>query len=93
MISILIPVYNYDITGLVTELHRQCMDLDMPFEIICYDDGSQSEYKVQNQTIGQIEFVKYKEIEKNHFWTCFLLFKNLIYKFLKRSESINLNIY
>jgi len=66
MISILIPVYNYDITGLVTELHRQGMDLGIPFEIICYDDGSQPEYKVQNQTIGLIEFVKYKEIEKNH---------------------------
>ena len=63
MISILIPVYNYDVTELVAELHRQCMDLGMPFEILCYDDGSQSDFKAKNQIIA-LEFVQYKEMDR-----------------------------
>ena len=65
MISILIPVYNFDVTELATELNRQCMDLGMPFEILCYDDGSKPDFKTQNQTIT-LEFVTYKELDKNH---------------------------
>jgi len=40
MLSILIPVYNYDITELVTKLTLQCVKTKIPFEIICVDDGS-----------------------------------------------------
>jgi len=64
MISVLIPIYNYPIAELVTELQRQCMDLSMPFEILCFDDGSKAEYKDQNQQIS-LEFVKYKELDEN----------------------------
>ncbi len=40
MLSILIPVYNYDVTRLVTDLASQCKTTGKPFEIICADDGS-----------------------------------------------------
>ncbi len=40
MLSILIPVFNYDVTELVTELALQCQKTEIPFEIICVDDGS-----------------------------------------------------
>lgn len=40
MLSILIPVYNYDVTKLVTELHKQCVATQIQFEIICLDDAS-----------------------------------------------------
>lgn len=40
MISILIPVYNWDISNLVKETHKQCEDLSIPFEIIALDDCS-----------------------------------------------------
>ncbi|MFK7756793.1 MAG: glycosyltransferase family 2 protein [Flavobacteriales bacterium] len=40
MLSILIPVYNYDVTELVTELSKQCVAMRIQFEIICLDDAS-----------------------------------------------------
>ncbi len=40
MISILIPVYNYNIVPLVKEIHDQTMALRIPFEIIVFDDHS-----------------------------------------------------
>ena len=43
MLSILIPTYNYDITHLVYELHKQASEAEIDFEIICLDDGSKSE--------------------------------------------------
>lgn len=41
MISILIPTYNYNITGLVSDLHKQAIELQTGFEIIVIDDASQ----------------------------------------------------
>lgn len=38
LLSVLIPTFNYDVTNLVFELRRQCVELDFPFEIICADD-------------------------------------------------------
>ena len=40
MLSILIPTYNYNIVSLVTELHKQCVECNIKFEILVYDDGS-----------------------------------------------------
>lgn len=40
MLSILIPTYNYDVTNLVTEIHKQCKETAIPFEIIVSDDAS-----------------------------------------------------
>ena len=40
MISICIPVYNFNITALVNELSNQVNSLNIPCEIIVIDDGS-----------------------------------------------------
>lgn len=40
MISILIPVYNYNVVPLVKEMHKQTVALQIPFEIIVFDDHS-----------------------------------------------------
>jgi hypothetical protein len=40
MLSILIPIYNFNAVPLVKELQKQCMECDLEFEIICIDDCS-----------------------------------------------------
>lgn len=40
MISICIPVYNFDVIGLVKALEEQCRQLSVPAEIILIDDAS-----------------------------------------------------
>jgi glycosyltransferase involved in cell wall biosynthesis len=42
-ISVLIPVYEYNPTALLTALHKQCSTLSVPFEIIVFDDCSSYE--------------------------------------------------
>lgn len=40
MLSVLIPVYNWDITALVKQIHAQCSQLSVEFEILALDDFS-----------------------------------------------------
>lgn len=40
MLSILIPIYNYNVRELLTEIHRQAVETGIEFEIICFDDNS-----------------------------------------------------
>ena len=40
MLSILIPVYNFDITSLVDSLRKELLTLDIIYEICCLDDAS-----------------------------------------------------
>ncbi|NRT17056.1 glycosyltransferase involved in cell wall biosynthesis [Flavobacterium sp. 28A] len=54
MLSILIPIYNYNAFPLVQELHKQCVKCNIDFEILCQDDCS-SEYVNENQTINTLE--------------------------------------
>lgn len=63
MISILIPVYNFDIVDLVKTLHLQACTANIPFEIICIDDGSTEKY--QNESLRAISKVRYSELSKN----------------------------
>ncbi len=51
MISVLIPVYNFDIQLLVKDLHQQLLEAGIPFEIRCYDDGSQENFKNINRQL------------------------------------------
>lgn len=51
MISVLIPIYNYNVLGLVNEIHDQLMDCKIPFEIICLDDGSDDHFVKENTEI------------------------------------------
>lgn len=65
MISILIPVYNFDPRPLVKSLHVQCKQAGIAFEIICLDDASQEEFKKNNREMSGWENVVYNELEKN----------------------------
>lgn len=59
MISVLIPVFNYDVTSLVTNVHTQLQICNITYEIICLDDGSCAETLEQNDRISNLEFTKY----------------------------------
>jgi len=52
MLSILIPVYNYNILPLVNELVKQCNFREIDFEILCQDDASNSSENILNQEIN-----------------------------------------
>ncbi len=65
MLSILIPIYNYDVTQLVNDLLEQCKGLDTPTEIICYDDNSQPLYEAANAWMTNDSDVVYKVLPKN----------------------------
>ena len=52
MLSILIPVYNYNVLPLVNELVKQCSFNGIDFEILCQDDASNSSENILNQEIN-----------------------------------------
>lgn len=65
MLSICIPVYNFNVVKLVTELHNQASQLQINFEIICIDDCSESNFKHQNKSITELSRVNYIELNEN----------------------------
>ncbi|MFK7781948.1 glycosyltransferase family 2 protein [Psychroserpens sp.] len=65
MISVLIPIYNYNVVTLVTQIHAQLQLCDIPFEIICLDDASTSDCVVKNEKISNFEFITYLKSNTN----------------------------
>ncbi|WP_035670650.1 glycosyltransferase family 2 protein [Flavobacterium sp. 83] len=65
MLSILVPIYNYNVYPLVLELHKQCMDCGIDFEILCQDDASQSSLNVFNENINTIAKCSFISLKKN----------------------------
>lgn len=65
MLSILIPVFDFDIRQLVEELHTQCLDWGGDFEIICLDDASAEKWQQCNQEIKDKSFVQLIILEQN----------------------------
>jgi glycosyltransferase involved in cell wall biosynthesis len=65
MLSILIPVYNFDVTTLVNDLHKQASAAGIVFEIRCYDDCSYAAFKELNATTSQHSSVEYIELPEN----------------------------
>lgn len=63
-LSILIPVYNYDITKLVREISDQVMGLDLNYEIRVYEDGSTLFLK-NNRSINKYNHCIYRELPNN----------------------------
>jgi glycosyltransferase involved in cell wall biosynthesis len=51
MLSICIPIYNFDATSLVGQLHQQVVNNSLPAEIICIDDGSSDKFREINEII------------------------------------------
>lgn len=64
MLSILIPVYNYDVFALVKTLHIQCTKSKIVFEIIVLDDAS-TLFTTQNQQITQFTNASFLTLESN----------------------------
>lgn len=65
MLSILIPVYNFNCIVLVQELHHQCVKTKVAFEILILDDTS-TLFKEENRTLNELSHCQY--IESNiHF--------------------------
>lgn len=65
MVSILIPIYNFNIVPLVQDLHQQCESCGIVYEIIGLDDGSTTFYKHKNRSVAQFNNVIYKELPQN----------------------------
>jgi glycosyltransferase involved in cell wall biosynthesis len=65
MLSILIPIYNISCSDLVEDLVVQCDEINIPYEIICMDDGSLQPYKNSNRKIYDLSNVQYIELEEN----------------------------
>ncbi|PBJ12157.1 glycosyltransferase family A protein [Flavobacterium sp. ACN6] len=64
MLSIVIPVYNYNIFSLVETLYKQALECTIPFEIICLDDASH-DFTIENQRIKQFKNVSFTVLEQN----------------------------
>jgi glycosyltransferase involved in cell wall biosynthesis len=64
MLSILIPVYNYNVLPLVQKLHAQAMQANIAFEIIVVDDCSTIEQK-DNYRINELEHYRFLENNSN----------------------------
>jgi glycosyltransferase involved in cell wall biosynthesis len=65
MLSILIPVYNFNIVPLVTELHKQATRAGIPFEIIVLDDCSSTLLRDQNKDVANLAGVRFCELDTN----------------------------
>jgi glycosyltransferase involved in cell wall biosynthesis len=65
MISICIPVYNFDVTELVEMLLEQSTTIHEEVEILVFDDRSNSFYKKRNSLLTKYDTVSYLEFETN----------------------------
>ncbi|NQY05638.1 MAG: glycosyltransferase [Flavobacteriaceae bacterium] len=65
MLSVLIPVYNYLVSDLVFELHRQLIRSGVDFEILLLDDASKKEFSLKNNQQLQLNHVSYAIANQN----------------------------
>lgn len=65
MLSICIPVFNYDVRGVTRELHRQAVESLPGFEILLVDDHSGETFRRINSELQKLENVNYTELGKN----------------------------
>ena len=64
-LSILIPVFNRDVSELVKSLLVQLLDWPGPVEIRLLDDSSTEEFRVQNRALATLPGVVYRELSLN----------------------------
>lgn len=64
-LSILIPVYNWDVRELINSLISQLKDWPGPTEIILLDDGSQAEFRELNRRLAAHPTTHYHELPRN----------------------------
>ncbi len=66
MLSICVPVYNYDICELINILNKQCQACNIPYEINVYDDFSDTKYRNKNRSVIDLNRVNYVELSENY---------------------------
>ena len=67
ILSILIPVYNYNCVALVKALQQQAENCNIDYEILVADDGSDNaDILSQNREINSIPYSVYHEMGQNH---------------------------
>ena len=64
-LSVLIPVFNWDVNELVASLLAQGADWPGPIEIILFDDGSREEFRSLNRSLASRPGVRYHELAQN----------------------------
>ncbi|MGI4875699.1 MAG: glycosyltransferase [Janthinobacterium lividum] len=64
-LSILIPVFNRDVTPLVTPLLSQVPAWPAELEVVLLDDESEEKYRLKNRPLGQLPGVRYHELPHN----------------------------
>ncbi|HSV89096.1 MAG TPA: glycosyltransferase family 2 protein [Bacteroidales bacterium] len=65
MISICIPIYNFDVRQLVVGLHAQALELNAGIEILLFDDCSNNHFKEKNRELTSLYLVSYLELSEN----------------------------
>jgi len=64
MISVLIPIFNYDVTKLVGLLKEQLISAKCKFEIICIDDAS-TDFFLENDSLIEQDNVTFYKLPEN----------------------------
>ncbi len=64
MISVCIPVYNYNVIELAKELSSQAVKASVPVEVVFLDDGSEKSVLDMNRAVQSFEKVRFYE-QKN----------------------------
>ena len=64
-LSVLIPVYQREVAGLVRALLAQATDWPGPVEILLLDDGSDEEVRQLNRPLATLPGVQYHELPQN----------------------------
>ncbi len=59
MLSILVPLYNYNVYPLAKQIVEQAVKLDIDFEFICIDDASNSPLNVGNEKVNTLKNAKF----------------------------------
>lgn len=66
MISVLIPIYNYNVHPLVSELQAQLIESQIDYEIILADDASSDEsMRNHNAQLNKLENIRLIQLEEN----------------------------
>ncbi len=66
MLSICIPVFNFEVGSLVTDLLAQAKALHDDFEILLWEDGSTESYRQKNRYLKDLDSrIAYKELAEN----------------------------
>ncbi len=66
MLSVLIPVFNYDVNNLISVIHDQLTAAGLPYEILVLDDYSDQQYINSNKGINNLNNTEFILSNKNN---------------------------